>query len=274
MSEITETKMFECEKCGIRFEKYEEAVEHEKNCKTDEIQIEKVEEVPIKFEKEEDIIKKIVDDAEKEIQQMKSGQKAEQKEEENLNTNIEQELDEANGINGEIDEVITPEEIKQEEIKEEPKSVVEIQEEMKSKINEEIMPEPTPVIEQKEDKIEAPQAQKEEKTKCTLCGLCRMSCPAYSIMLNEAVSPRGKAMLIKKDMASNFIYLCTLCKACENACVLKDIDITKKIVEFRREMVKLGIKTEANERMVDNIRKYGNAIGKIEPGKKVTLWCC
>jgi glycolate oxidase len=259
MSEVTETKMFECEKCGIRFEKYEEAVEHEKNCKADEIQTEKVEEVPIKFEKEEDIIKKIVDDAEKEIQQLKSGQKAEQKEEENLNTNIEQELDDATDMDNEIKEVIAP----AEEIKEE-----------KQKIKEEIISEPTPVIEQREEKIEAPQAQKEEKIKCTLCGLCRMSCPAYSIMLNEAVSPRGKAMLIKKDMASNFIYLCTLCKACENACVLKDIDITQKVVEFRKEMVKLGIKTEANEKMVDNIRKYGNAIGKIEPGKKVTLWCC
>ena len=54
MSEITETKMFECEKCGIRFEKYEEAVEHEKNCKADEIQAEKVEEKPLKFVKEEE----------------------------------------------------------------------------------------------------------------------------------------------------------------------------------------------------------------------------
>ena len=128
----------------------------------------------------------------------------------------------------------------------------------------------------REERLEAPApvAQKEEKTKCTLCGLCRLSCPIYSILLNEAASPRGKAIMLKKEMVSNFIYMCTLCKACEKACVLKDIDITKKIVEFRKEMVKHGIRTESNERMIDNIRKYGNAIGKIEPGKKVTLWCC
>jgi len=257
-NKITEKKMFECEKCGIRFEKMEEAVEHEKNCKADELIEEKSEEHAGKEEKiediktEEDIIKKIVDGAEEEDLFQ-----------ENLNTDIEKELDLANNIHEEAEEepakpAEEKEEIKEPEIKAEPASII-------------IESEPEAI---KDEKIEAPQAQKEEKTKCTLCGLCRMSCPAYSVMLNEAVSPRGKAMMLKKDMPSQFLYLCTLCKACENACVLKDIDITKKIVEFRKEMVKMGIKTEANERMIDNIRKFGNAIGRIEPGKKVTFWCC
>ena len=269
MSEITEKRMFECEKCHVRFEKYEEAVEHEKNCRADEIEevVEKADENPLKFEKEEDIIKKIMDDAEKDIQQSKSGQKEIEmpEEERNVNTDIEQELNDANNMEDDVEELIAePEKIEEIKIKENAEE-----------ISEKILPEPTPVVEpKKEEKIDVPQAQKEEKTKCTLCGLCRMSCPVYSVLLNEAVSPRGKAMMLKKDMPSQFMYLCTLCKACENACVLKDIDITQKIVEFRKEMVKNGIKTEANERMIDNIRRYGNAIGRIEPGKKVTLWCC
>ena len=115
---------------------------------------------------------------------------------------------------------------------------------------------------------------KEEKTKCTLCGLCKTSCPAYNLLLDESISPRGKATLLKRDFPSKHFYLCTLCKACENACILSDIDLVEKIRKYRSDLVDVGISTDANKRMLSNIRRFGNAIGEVIPGKKVELFCC
>ena len=113
-----------------------------------------------------------------------------------------------------------------------------------------------------------------DKTKCTLCGLCKTSCPTYKILLDEAISPRGKAVLLKRDFPSKHFYLCTLCKACENSCILSDIDIIEKIRDYRSELVDLGITTEANKRMISNIRRFGNPFGIVEKGKKIELFCC
>ena len=113
-----------------------------------------------------------------------------------------------------------------------------------------------------------------DKTKCTLCGLCKTSCPCYKILLDEAISPRGKATLLKRDFPSKHFYLCTMCKACEKNCILPDIDLMEKIREYRQELVSLGITTEANRRMIENIRQTGNAIGIVEKGKKIDLFCC
>ena len=114
----------------------------------------------------------------------------------------------------------------------------------------------------------------ERTTKCTTCGICKFSCPVFVLAKNEAVSPRGKAVLIKQSFPSKHFYLCTMCKACEEACILKDIDLIDKIRDMRQDLVELGMTTEANRVMIDNVRKYGNAIGKIEPGKKIQLFCC
>jgi len=125
-----------------------------------------------------------------------------------------------------------------------------------------------------EEQTEQIEEIKESKTKCTLCGLCKTACPCYKIFLDESVSPRGKATMIKRDFPSNHLYLCTLCKACENACILKDIDIVEKIRNYRQELVGLGMVTEATRRMIANIRRTGNAIGEAIPGKKIELFCC
>ena len=113
-----------------------------------------------------------------------------------------------------------------------------------------------------------------ERAKCTLCGICKFSCPIYKFFFDEAVSPRGKATMLKKKFPSKYFYLCTLCKACEETCILKDIDTVEKIREFRCEMVNQGMTTEPNKAMIENIRQFGNPFGKTEPGKKITLYCC
>ena len=112
------------------------------------------------------------------------------------------------------------------------------------------------------------------KTKCTLCGLCKTSCPAYKILLDESVSPRGKATLLKRDFPAKHFYLCTLCKACEKNCILYDIDLIEKIRAYRQELVDLGMTTEANKRMIANVRATGNTLGNVEKGKKIELFCC
>jgi len=125
-----------------------------------------------------------------------------------------------------------------------------------------------------EEKQKNDELRMTDRTKCTLCGICKFSCPTYKIFLDEAVSPRGKATMLKKGFPSKYFYLCTLCKACEETCILKDIDIVEKIRDFRKDLVDLGITTEANKAMIENIRQYGNPFGKVEPGKKITLFCC
>jgi len=124
----------------------------------------------------------------------------------------------------------------------------------------------------RQDEKEAPIDEK--KTKCTLCGLCRMQCPLFKAFMNETASPRGKAVMLKRSFPSRYFYLCTFCGACENVCIVKGIDIIDKIRKFRQELVDLRMTTEANERMIDNIRRYGNTIGPVEGKKKVELFCC
>ena len=48
-----------------------------------------------------------------------------------------------------------------------------------------------------------------DKTNCTLCGICKLSCPTYKFFFDEAVSPRGKATMLKKEFPSKYFYLCT-----------------------------------------------------------------
>ena len=86
--------------------------------------------------------------------------------------------------------------------------------------------------------------------KCTDCGLCKNSCPASKALKRETISPRGKAMLIKEDVKDEVFYACTLCKACEANCPL-NLDLGLK--EWRVELVKNGVETEAGKTMIENV---------------------
>jgi len=108
--------------------------------------------------------------------------------------------------------------------------------------------------------------------KCTECGLCKNTCPVYKAMLRETESPRGKAMLIKEGIKNEVFYACTLCKACETNCPL-NLDLGLK--EYRAELVKNGIETEAGKKMIENVKAHGNPFGKAEKGKiPKDLYCC
>jgi len=132
------------------------------------------------------------------------------------------------------------------------------------------------MVEEKHEEIveEKNELKSSEKAKCTLCGICKFSCPTYKFFFNEAVSPRGKAIMLKKRFPSKYFYLCTLCKACEESCILKDINTVERIREFRKHLIDQGMTTESNKAMIENIRNFGNPFGEIKEGKKLALYCC
>lgn len=109
-------------------------------------------------------------------------------------------------------------------------------------------------------------------SKCSLCGFCKANCPSFLTSLKEKYSPRGRAVLIKNERIDESFYSCSLCMACTAECpALVDLDLMK----IRERLVENGIETEANKKMIENIRKHGNPFGKIEKGETPKkLYCC
>ncbi len=106
--------------------------------------------------------------------------------------------------------------------------------------------------------------------KCSECGLCKANCPVYRALLDESVSARGKAKLMKGKIESGIFYVCTLCKACKQLC---PAGLDLGFEGERAKLVENGKETDANKRMIENIRKYGNPFGK-EGEKPKELHCC
>jgi len=109
---------------------------------------------------------------------------------------------------------------------------------------------------------------------CTNCGFCKSHCPIFMVLLEETKGARGRAVLAKNELNDEIFYLCTLCGACKVTCPI-GIDLPEEIKKIRAKLVGLGAETEANKKMIDNIRKYGNPYGKVEKGKiPKELYCC
>jgi fumarate reductase (CoM/CoB) subunit B len=109
---------------------------------------------------------------------------------------------------------------------------------------------------------------------CSNCGLCKAVCPIFRILLEETKGPRGRAMLAKKDIKDEIFYLCTLCGSCKVSCPA-GIDLPEEIRKMREKMVEMGVETEGNKLMIENVKKYGNPFGKVEKGKiPKDLYCC
>lgn len=114
----------------------------------------------------------------------------------------------------------------------------------------------------------------EELKRCSLCGLCKENCPVFSLIIEETVSPRGKATLVKKELLDKIFYMCSLCKACEQTCPA-NVKLTAAFRDERAKLVDKGIETEKNIEMIKNIREFGNPFGKLEKDKKIKeLFCC
>jgi len=106
---------------------------------------------------------------------------------------------------------------------------------------------------------------------CTLCGFCRI-CPVVRVGGSETLSPRAKVVLQNKDKHSIEFFDCMLCHACYSAC---PIGVDLKLDEARKECNDKNIQTEANKKMIENVRQFGNPFGKVEKGKiPKELYCC
>lgn len=92
---------------------------------------------------------------------------------------------------------------------------------------------------------------------CNLCGLCKANCPVFKVILKETVGPRGKAILIKKDILDKAFYICTLCGSCKKDCPFS-IDLVEDILKRRGLLVEKGIETVAHREMIENIKTKGH----------------
>lgn len=53
---------------------------------------------------------------------------------------------------------------------------------------------------------------------CVHCGKCIVSCPSYRYFLQESYSPRGRNLLLSKDLKTQALDFCLLCENCKNIC--------------------------------------------------------
>ena len=113
---------------------------------------------------------------------------------------------------------------------------------------------------------------KEIIEKCMNCGMCKSLCPVFAIVKEETLSPRGKIFVLKKDIYDKIMYDCSLCKLCEEKCPIK-LEICNAFRKARLVLTENKKETEANKKMISNIRKEGNPFGK-EKGKIKELFCC
>jgi iron-sulfur cluster protein len=122
----------------------------------------------------------------------------------------------------------------------------------------------------------------EEALYCINCGSCLYFCPVYRQIFDNYGFHYLSGIGVTKtsfmnDLAKAFergLYYCTTCKACKQNCPL-EIDIVELVKKVREKAVKNKIETEANRKMVENVRKVGNPFGEVKEGEiPKELYCC
>ena len=96
---------------------------------------------------------------------------------------------------------------------------------------------------------------------CVFCGLCKKDCPVFKETKKEMISPRGKAILKKKELPDRVFYICTLCEACKEVCPIK-VDIAVR--NMREKLVEKGVETKVNKKMKESIKRYGHPFEDVE----------
>jgi glycolate oxidase iron-sulfur subunit len=92
---------------------------------------------------------------------------------------------------------------------------------------------------------------------CTKCGMCKDLCPSFKVLKNEAVSPRGHAIMLTDKIIDKVIYTCTLCGACERKCPL-NIKLCDAVLKAREAAVLKGKGTKADKEMAEEVRRKNN----------------
>ena len=99
--------------------------------------------------------------------------------------------------------------------------------------------------------------------KCNLCGLCRQDSLLLQLSGRETLSPRGKAILIKKNILNEIFYIDPLSNSAVIHCPT-NVDIAEEVRKQRVKMVENGMETKPNRRMIENIREFGNPYGNMK----------
>ena len=108
-------------------------------------------------------------------------------------------------------------------------------------------------------------------SKCVKCGMCKSLCPVFRQIREETLSPRGKAIVLSKDLYDMIVFDCSLCKACEEKCPA-GVKLCTAFRKARATFSESGKETKENREMIKNIKEFGNPFGKeIKKGK---FYCC
>lgn len=120
----------------------------------------------------------------------------------------------------------------------------------------------------------------EETMKCVRCGACKTYCPTYIDGLSEALSPRGRVILIRNLIESRLrpsesliedIYSCLLCDACKDQCPLK-IDMPAIIYEGRSLTVQSDRKRRLLRWLFRVMNRYPSASFRVSRSLRNTLY--
>jgi len=121
----------------------------------------------------------------------------------------------------------------------------------------------------------------EELLYCLNCGACLNFCPVFhqigrnygaKYLGAKGVILAGFSESLKKAKEAN-CFACTSCLSCYENCPVK-INLPELMKKLRSYLEKENLQTAANKEMIENIRKFGNPYGKLEPGKIPQKWYC
>lgn len=88
--------------------------------------------------------------------------------------------------------------------------------------------------------------------KCIKCGLCKELCPVFKVLREEALSPRGHAILLSNKIYEKMLYDCTLCGACEEKCPLS----LRLCTAIKKGRQVLNLKDKENEEAAKMLKRF------------------
>ena len=93
--------------------------------------------------------------------------------------------------------------------------------------------------------------------KCNRCGLCKELDPVFRVLREEALSPRGRAILFSKRICDKSVFDHPLPGICKGSCPF-DIDIDKAIRRARKIMNLKNQQDKENKIMLEKIKNNKN----------------
>lgn len=118
----------------------------------------------------------------------------------------------------------------------------------------------------------------DEIKECSKCGICRSTCPIFSVKNDEASSPRGRLSLIEAIIEKNLsiseryiriIRACIKCTRCSKVCPV-GVKV-EDIIQSSRNMLKDTEAERIFELIIDR-RKLVDAISRKDSSSSIPLW--